>query len=158
MSLSLSLFLFETTPAFQEHIDGILDQHIGPGKSNATLHFHLLVYSQKCHPLVIPYKFPCGFWNHSFSTVKAICTAGTASVKLRLVGAAYCPLIPSQPPNRLALTPGCLDNLGRMSRPTEIGKKTHADRPIHLESSQTHPVAPKPIPWLPNPLSLFATI
>ena len=45
----------ETTPAFQEHIDGILEQHIGPGKSNATLHFHLLVYSQKCHPLVIPY-------------------------------------------------------------------------------------------------------
>ena len=56
LSLSLSLVLFETTPAFQEHIDGILEQHIGPGKSNATLHFHLLVYSQKCHPLVIPYN------------------------------------------------------------------------------------------------------
>ena len=37
----------ETTPAFQEHIDGILEQHIGPGKNNATLHFHLLIKQPK---------------------------------------------------------------------------------------------------------------
>ena len=51
---TMQMNVAETTPAFQEHIDGSLEQHVGPGKSNSTLHFHLLVPSQKCHPLVTP--------------------------------------------------------------------------------------------------------